>query len=155
MSHTVQVQKEDFDAGAMYQELARDPRCGAVVTFAGLVRDDSGQLQALELEHYPQMTEKALNMIVTQAAAKWPLHKCIVVHRVGYLQVNEQIVYVGVASGHRQAAFEAASFIMDFLKTRAPFWKKEHYKDGSHWVAAKQSDSDAAARWQDEGACGE
>lgn len=154
MSHTVRVQAEDFDAGSLFQELSGDPRCGAVVTFAGLVRDDTGELKALELEHYPQMTEKALKTIVAQAAEQWPLHKSTVVHRVGYLHVNEQIVFVGVASGHRQAAFEAASFIMDFLKTQAPFWKKEHYTDGSRWVAAKQSDSDAAERWQDKDACG-
>lgn len=155
MAHTVRVQTEDFNAGLMYEALVGDPKSGAVVTFSGLVRDDSGTLQALELEHYPPMTEKALEDIVAQAAERWPLQHSIVVHRVGYLRVNEQIVYVGVASGHRQAAFEAASFIMDYLKTRAPFWKKEHYTDGSHWVEAKHSDNIAAARWKDKDTCGD
>ena len=105
-------------------------------------------LQALELEHYPQMTEKALQGIVAQAQQRWPLAAVTVIHRVGYLRVNEQIVFVGVASGHRDAAFAATSFIMDYLKTKAPFWKKEHYAEGSRWVAAKDSDTVAANRWE-------
>lgn len=148
MSVQVAVQTEDFDVADCYKTLAKHASCGAVATFSGLVRDDTGDLQALELEHYPQMTEKALQGIVAQAQQRWPLAAVTVIHRVGYLRVNEQIVFVGVASGHRDAAFAAASFIMDYLKTKAPFWKKEHYAEGSRWVAAKDSDTVAASRWE-------
>lgn len=148
MSISVRVQQEDFDLAAEYQRLAQNKQCGAVVTFTGLVRDSvEGGLRGLELEHYPGMTEKALTDIVEEAQKRWDLHGVTVIHRVGYLALNEQIVMVAVASGHRQAAFSAASFIMDYLKTQAPFWKKEHTEEGEHWVEAKQSDQQAAEQW--------
>lgn len=148
MSISVRVQQEDFDLAAEYQHLAKNNHCGAVVTFTGLVRDSAeGGLRGLELEHYPEMTEKALTGIVEEAQKRWNLHGVTVIHRVGYLALNEQIVMVAVASAHRQAAFSAASFIMDYLKTRAPFWKKEHMEEGEHWVEAKQSDQQAAEQW--------
>jgi len=148
MSISVRVHQEDFDLAAEYQRLAQNNQCGAVVTFTGLVRDFAeGGLRGLELEHYPGMTEKALTGIVEEAQKRWNLHGVTVIHRVGYLALNEQIVMVAVASGHRQAAFSAASFIMDYLKTRAPFWKKEHTEEGEHWVEAKQSDQQAAEQW--------
>jgi molybdopterin synthase catalytic subunit len=148
MSISVRVQQENFDLAAEYQRLAQNNLCGAVVTFTGLVRDSAeGGLRGLELEHYPGMTEKALTGIVEEAQKRWDLHGVTVIHRVGYLALNEQIVMVAVASGHRQAAFSAASFIMDYLKTRAPFWKKEHTEEGEHWVEAKQSDQQAAEQW--------
>jgi len=144
----IKVQTEDFDLAAEYRQLNDGHASGAVVTFSGLVRDEEGQLLGLELEHYPGMTEKALSNIVDVAKARWPLHAVTVIHRVGYLKINEQIVFVGVASAHRLAAFEAANFIMDYLKTRAPFWKKEHSVHGEpSWVAAKASDQQAAERW--------
>ena len=148
MSISVRVQQEDFDLATEYQRLAQNKQCGAVVTFTGLVRDSvEGGLRGLELEHYPGMTEKALASIVEEAQKRWYLHGVTVIHRVGYLALNEQIVMVAVASGHRQAAFSAASFIMDYLKTQAPFWKKEHTEKGEHWVEAKQSDQQAAEQW--------
>ncbi|WP_224797678.1 molybdopterin synthase catalytic subunit MoaE [Idiomarina abyssalis] len=148
MSISVRVQQEDFDLATEYQRLAQNKQCGAVVTFTGLVRDSvEGGLRGLELEHYPGMTEKALTDIVEEAQKRWDLHGVTVIHRVGYLALNEQIVMVAVASGHRQAAFSAASFIMDYLKTQAPFWKKEHTEEGEHWVEAKQSDQQAAEQW--------
>ncbi|MGM0906297.1 MAG: molybdopterin synthase catalytic subunit MoaE [Pseudomonadota bacterium] len=148
MSISVRVQQEDFDLAAEYQRLAQNNQCGAVVTFTGLVRDSAeGGLRGLELEHYPGMTEKALAGIVEEAHKRWNLYGVTVIHRVGYLALNEQIVMVAVASGHRKAAFSAASFIMDYLKTRAPFWKKEHTEEGEHWVEAKQSDQQAAEQW--------
>ncbi|MAL83352.1 molybdopterin synthase catalytic subunit MoaE [Idiomarina abyssalis] len=148
MSISVRVQQEDFDLATEYQRLAQNKQCGAVVTFTGLVRDSAeGGLRGLELEHYPGMTEKALTDIVEEAQKRWDLRGVTVIHRVGYLSLNEQIVMVAVASGHRQAAFSAASFIMDYLKTQAPFWKKEHTEEGEHWVEAKQSDQQAAEQW--------
>ncbi len=148
MSISVRVQQEDFDLATEYQRLAQNKQCGAVVTFTGLVRDSvEGGLRGLELEHYQGMTEKALASIVEEAQKRWDLHGVTVIHRVGYLALNEQIVMVAVASGHRQAAFSAASFIMDYLKTQAPFWKKEHTEKGEHWVEAKQSDQQAAEQW--------
>ncbi|KPD21834.1 molybdopterin synthase catalytic subunit MoaE [Idiomarina abyssalis] len=148
MSISVRVQQEDFDLATEYQRLAQNKQCGAVVTFTGLVRDSvEGGLRGLELEHYPGMTEKALTDIVEEAQKRWDLRGVTVIHRVGYLSLNEQIVMVAVASGHRQAAFSAASFIMDYLKTQAPFWKKEHTEEGEHWVEAKQSDQQAAEQW--------
>lgn len=148
MSISVRVQQEDFDLATEYQRLAQNKQCGAVVTFTGLVRDSAeGGLRGLELEHYPGMTEKALTDIVEEAQKRWDLRGVTVIHRVGYLSLNEQIVMVAVASGHRQAAFSAASFIMDYLKTQAPFWKKEHTEEGEHWVEAKQSDQQATEQW--------
>jgi len=124
---------------------------GAVVTFVGLVRDsaESEAISALELEHYPGMTEKALQEIVDQAQQRWTLQGVRIVHRIGKLQPAEQIVMVAVASPHRGEAFAACEFIMDFLKTRAPFWKKEYTGQGAHWVDARVSDDQALARWKE------
>ena len=138
------VQADPFDAGAEAAALAagRDD-VGAIVTFTGLVRAENG-LAALTLEHYPAMTDRQLAAIAAEAAARWPLLAGTVIHRHGRLLPGEPIVFVGIASAHRGAAFEAAEFLMDWLKTRAPFWKH----DGSGWVAAKASDDAAAARWE-------
>lgn len=155
MTVRVGVQQQDFNVGELYNQLAGDPSSGAVSVFCGLVRDDDGELEALELEHYPVMTEKALNGIVEQARKRWSLNQVTVIHRVGYLRTNEQIVFVGVTSGHRHDAFEATHFIMDYLKTRAPFWKKEHFAKTARWVEAKVSDEAAAKRWQGSDACGD
>lgn len=140
------VQTEDFDSGA---ELARLETLGggAVASFTGLVRGDDG-LTALTLEHYPGMTEAALNALADQAEARWPLAGLVLIHRVGRMAVGERIVLVATASPHRAAALEACSFLIDRLKTDAPFWKKEERGSGeSHWVEARASDDHAAARW--------
>lgn len=123
---------------------------GAVVSFVGYVRDfnDGLEVSGMCLEHYPGMTEKALGKIVIEAEQRWPLLKVEVLHRVGALEPGEPIVFVGVASAHRQAAFDACNFIMDYLKTRAPFWKKEQTGEGERWVEGKASDNQAADRWQ-------
>lgn len=146
----VRVQHDDFDMALEYQHLC-DPHtnAGAVVVFSGLVREFSTdrQIRGLFLEHYPGMTEQALRDIVTQARAKWPLAKVSVIHRVGHLKAHEQIVMVGVSSQHREAAFSAAAFIMDYLKINAPFWKKELTSEGDFWVEAKASDQQAATKW--------
>ena len=148
MGTSVRVQTGDFDLGEAYQSLTHNPRAGAVVCFVGLVRDLADEpLEAMELEHYPGMTEKALETIARDAAERWPLEDTLIIHRVGRLKAQEQIVLVGVSSGHRQAAFEACQFIMDFLKNRAPFWKKEITASGARWVAAKASDRQALERW--------
>jgi len=143
----ITVQEAPFDPGA---ELARfgagHAEVGAIVTFSGLVRADGG-LIALEIEHYPGMTEKALTEIATTARTRWDLAGVRVIHRFGALTVGEQIMMVATAARHRRAAFEAADFLMDFLKSRAPFWKKEIRGSGASWVAAKDSDEDALARW--------
>ena len=141
----IAVQCEDFDVGAEYRRL-RSAECGAVVTFVGCVRGENG-IDGLYLEHYPGMTEKALADIVARAKQRWRLGEATVIHRVGELAVGEQIVLVAVASPHRGDAFAAGEFIMDFLKTRAPFWKKELRADGGRWVEAKQSDMDKADTW--------
>ncbi|MFJ4192739.1 molybdopterin synthase catalytic subunit MoaE [Pseudomonas sp. NPDC089534] len=146
----VRVQRKSFDAGALIAELhARNPRVGAVVNFIGYVRDlNIGQpVSELFLEHYPGMTEKSLEQIAEQARERWPLLAVEIVHRVGALSAAEPIVFVGVSSKHRHAAFEACAFIMDVLKTRAPFWKRETTPDGAHWVEARESDQSAAFRW--------
>ena len=126
------------------------PGTGGVVGFVGYVRDfnDGDPVSGMWLEHYPGMTEKALADIVEQAQARWLLHEVHVLHRVGQLEPGEPIVFVGVASAHRQAAFEANNFIMDYLKTRAPFWKRETTPQGERWVDAKHSDEQALTRWQ-------
>ena len=156
MNASVRVQHQDFDLNHEYQLLkAGDGQCGAVVMFSGLVRDflPPQQLLDLTLEHYPSMTEKALNELVTQAHERWELLHVTIVHRVGKLLPGEQIVFVGVSSAHRTNGFESAQFLMDQLKTRAPFWKKESLKldpqqpAQSHWVAAKDSDEQLAQRW--------
>ena len=142
------VQTAPFDPGA---ELARFGKgradVGAVVSFTGMVRDDTGRMTALELEHYPGMTERAIRAIMQQATERWHLADAIVIHRHGRLSVGEQIMMVATAARHRRDAFEAAEFLMDYLKSRAPFWKKEHGPEGTTWVAAKDSDEDALKRW--------
>jgi molybdopterin synthase catalytic subunit len=146
----VRVQKEDFDLGAEVARLrAGDPRIGAVVSFIGTVRDmnEGASVAELELEHYPEMTERSLQDIVEQARARWPLYGALVVHRVGPMQPMEQIVLVAVSSAHRGEAFTACEFIMDYLKTEAPFWKKEQTPEGARWVDARTSDDKAKAKW--------
>jgi molybdopterin synthase catalytic subunit len=149
---TVRVQTVDFDAGREIAALrARDPRVGAVATFIGTVRDvnDAAQVATLTLEHYPGMTEKALEAIVAEARRRFDVIDALVVHRVGTLAPTEQIVLVAVTSAHRGEAFDACRFLMDYLKTRAPFWKKEATPNGPRWVDARASDDEAAARWQE------
>ncbi|MAS03642.1 MAG: molybdopterin synthase catalytic subunit [Ahrensia sp.] len=146
----IRVQKEDFDAAAESARLSAGRRdVGAVVTFTGLCRDENGTLSALELEHYPGMAEAEIARIAGQAIERWPVTGLTVIHRHGKIAPGENIVLVAASSPHRQAAFEAADFMMDFLKTRAPFWKKEHRTDGSEgsWVEAKDADDAAAERW--------
>ncbi|CAI8842424.1 MULTISPECIES: molybdopterin synthase catalytic subunit MoaE [Pseudomonas] len=147
---TVRVQHKSFDVGQLTADLhARNPRVGAVVNFIGYVRDLNirQSVNELFLEHYPGMTEKALEQIAREARERWPLLGVEIVHRVGALSVSEPIVFVGVSSKHRHMAFEACAFIMDVLKTRAPFWKRESTPQGAHWVEARKSDQDAALRW--------
>ena len=145
----ISVQEAPFDAGAEIAGFgAGRADIGAVVTFTGLVRDDTGALEALELEHYPGMTERAIAKIAEEAMARWALADCLVIHRYGRLAVGEAIMMVATAARHRAAAFEAAEFLMDYLKSRAPFWKKEHSASGeTAWVAAKDADEDALRRW--------
>jgi molybdopterin synthase catalytic subunit len=148
---TVRIQAEDFDAGAEIARLcAGHSDIGAVVSFSGLCRDEGGALAALELEHYPGMAEAEISRIAGEALERWPLGGLTVIHRHGLIRPGENIVLVVAASSHRQAAFEAASFLMDYLKSRAPFWKKEHPADGGEagWVAVKEGDEKAAARWK-------
>nr|WP_255432013.1 molybdopterin synthase catalytic subunit MoaE [Pantoea sp. Ap-967] len=150
MSMAVRVQEAPFDPGAETNAMhAANVGVGAVVGFVGYVRDfnDGREVAGMFLEHYPGMTEKALGKIVAEAEQRWPLLKVEVLHRIGALEPGEPIVFVGVASAHRQAAFEACNFIMDYLKTRAPFWKKETTQEGPRWVEGRQSDQDAAGRW--------
>ena len=143
------VQTDDFDLGQEYARLQQQPNCGAIVSFTGSVRGElaTTPLLSMTLEHYPGMTENALQQIVEQARSRWPLGKVTIIHRVGTLQVNEQIVLVLVSSAHRAAAFSACEFIMDFLKTRAPFWKKKPPPRVTYWVDAKASDAEAGQRW--------
>jgi molybdopterin synthase catalytic subunit len=144
----VRVQREDFDLGAELAALrAGRTDIGALVSFTGLVRDATGTLAAMELEHYPGMTEKALAAVEAEARARWPLQACLIVHRYGRLEPGEQIMMVATASAHRVPAFEAAEFLMDYLKSRAPFWKKETGPQGSAWVDARDADDVALARW--------
>jgi molybdopterin synthase catalytic subunit len=147
---TVRVQKEDFDVGAEISGLTRGrPETGAVVTFTGVVRGDHGRIKAIALEHYPGMTEAELEQIEAEANARWPLAGSLIVHRIGELAVGDNIVLVATASAHRQAAFEAAAFLMDYLKTRAPFWKRETAASGeTAWIEARSSDEAAAGRWR-------
>lgn len=150
MRPTIRIQREDFDAAVESARLTAGRRdIGAVVTFAGLCRDEGGRLAALELEHYPGMAEEEIERVVGQAQARWPLDGVTVIHRFGKIEPGAQIVLVATASSHRAAAFLAAEFLMDYLKTRAPFWKKEHRADGSQgdWVAATDIDDRAAERW--------
>ena len=147
---TVRVQTEDFDAGAEIARLRQgDPKVGAVAAFIGVARDvnDGAAVATLSLEYYPGMTEKALEGIVAQARSRWRLIDVLVVHRVGELKPTDQIVLVAVTSEHRGDAFAACEFLMDYLKTRAPFWKKEATTGGERWVEARDSDDEAASRW--------
>jgi molybdopterin synthase catalytic subunit len=148
---TIRVQEADFDLSTELANIRKgNPAIGAVASFVGVVRDinDGSSVSGLTLEHYPGMTEKALLGIVEEASARWEVLGCTVVHRVGPLAPLDQIVLVLVASGHRGDAFAACEFIMDYLKTRAPFWKKEVTPQGERWVDARDSDDAAAARWQ-------
>jgi molybdopterin synthase catalytic subunit len=148
----VRVQTEDFDVAHEIAALrAGDARVGAVASFIGTVRDenDAARVSALTLEHYPGMTEKALQAIVTEARTRFDIYEALVIHRVGTLKPTDQIVLVVVTSAHRGEAFDACRFLMDYLKTRAPFWKKERTPEGERWVEARASDDSAAARWQD------
>jgi molybdopterin synthase catalytic subunit len=152
MSHFTQicVQHQDFDFAHEYQKLRENNSTdGALVTFVGLVRDMNLQqsVSGLFLEHYPAMTEKVLNNIVEKARAKWQIGNVSVIHRVGQLKISEQIVFVGVTSQHRKSAYQANEFIMDYLKTRAPFWKKETTTKGDKWIEAKTSDIEKSQSW--------
>jgi len=138
----VSVQREDFDLGAEVRAISRSTKTGAVASFVGLVRD-----VRMTLEHYPGMTQTAIRKIVDEAAGRWQVMDCTVIHRYGDLEPNDQIVLVAVASAHRGDAFAACEFIMDYLKTQAPFWKKEHTPEGARWVDARSSDDAAIARW--------
>jgi len=147
---TVRVQAEDFDVGRELEALTRARvDVGAVASFVGLVRDanDGHSIRGMTLEHYPGMTEKALEEIVREAKSRWDVIDCLVIHRVGALQPGDRIVLVGVSGAHRGEAFAACEFIMDYLKTRAPFWKREETPEGSRWVEARSSDDEAAGRW--------
>ncbi len=147
----VRVQQQDFDVGAELAALrGGDPRIGAIASFVGLARDLNEGRPVLEmtLEHYPGMTERALEDIVAQARQRWDILDALIVHRVGTIAPTEQIVLVAVTSAHRQQAFEACRFLIDYLKTDAPFWKKERTPDGSRWVEARSSDEQARAAWQ-------
>ncbi len=148
---TVRIDSADFDIA---RELAAlrggDPRVGAVAAFIGTVRDVNGAacVETMTLEHYPGMTEKSLAAIVDEAKARWDVYDALVIHRVGELKPTDQIVLVAVTSAHRGEAFAACEFIIDYLKTRAPFWKKEQTPGGARWVEARATDDEAAARWQ-------
>jgi molybdopterin synthase catalytic subunit len=146
------VQTENFDVGREIAALrANNPQVGAVASFIGIVRDlsEGDTIATLTLEHYPGMTEKALAQICTDAKSRWDIYDTLVVHRVGELKPTDQIVLVAVTSAHRGEAFAACQFIMDYLKTQAPFWKKEQTPQGERWVEARASDDEAAARWRD------
>ena len=141
----ISIQLEDFDLTAEVDSIRKNnPRVGAVASFVGQVREVS-----MTLEHYPGMTETAIRKIIEEAQGRWQVMDCVVIHRYGELKPTDQIVLVAVASAHRGDAFAACEFIMDYLKTRAPFWKKEHGAQGARWVEARASDDDAAERWQD------
>lgn len=143
----IHVQPEAFDLSAALAGFGTQPGVGGVVTFSGVVRDVSGGLQAMEIEHYPGMTERAIAKIADQACARWELLDCLVIHRFGRLEVGAPIMMVATAAAHRAEAFAAAEFLMDYLKSRAPFWKKEITAGGADWVAAKDEDEDALGRW--------
>ncbi|MCC7080041.1 MAG: molybdopterin synthase catalytic subunit MoaE [Burkholderiales bacterium] len=148
---SVRVQGEDFDAGAEIARLRRgNAKIGAIAAFVGVVRDvnDGDPVAGMTLEHYPGMTERAIEAIVAQARLRWRILDALVIHRVGKLAPADQIVLVVVAATHRGEAFAACEFLMDYLKTRAPFWKKERTPGGSRWVDARASDDEAAARWE-------
>jgi molybdopterin synthase catalytic subunit len=145
----VAVQSAPFDLGAETASFAASSAgAGAVVTFTGIVRDNGGRLVAMEIEHYPGMTEKAISAIAAQAVARWRLTDALVIHRHGRLAPGEAIMMVATAAPHRADAFAAAEFLMDYLKSRAPFWKKEIGADESDWVAARDEDEEALTRWK-------
>ena len=146
----ISIQGEDFNPGYEHEQLSNNPAAGAVVTFTGTVRNMNlgDSVGGLYLEHYPGMTEKALQDIIDEASNRWSLQTARVIHRVGQMHPGNRIVFVGVSSAHRREAFEACEFIMDYLKTRAPFWKKETTTEGGdRWVAERDSDQQAAERW--------
>ena len=146
----VRIQTKDFCHATEYKQLVENQSsAGAVVIFTGLVRDMNlnNKVTGLFLEHYPGMTEKSLLQIVDNANRRWELNKITIIHRVGHLQLGDQIVFVGVTSKHRKSAFEACEYLIDFLKTKAPFWKKETSVDGDYWVEARESDTKAARKW--------
>jgi len=148
---SVRVQTEDFDVSAEMLTLRkRNPKIGAVASFVGVVRDlnDGDSVSTLTLEHYPGMTEKSLEAIVQQAKERWDIYDALIVHRVGTMRPLDQIVLVIVTSAHRGESFEACEFLMDYLKTKAPFWKKEVTPEGERWVDARSSDDVAAKRWE-------
>ena len=147
---TVRVQTEDFDAGAEIAAIRRgNPKIGAVAAFVGLVRDvnDGDAVHSMVLEHYPGMTERALDKIVAEAKERFKVYDALIIHRVGELRPTDQIVLAVASGAHRGEVFAACEFIVDYLKTRAPFWKKESTQDGTRWVEARETDDNAAARW--------
>ena len=147
---SIRVQREAFDLSEESRRLTEGRTdIGAIVSFTGYCRDEGGTLAALELEHYPGMAEEEIARIARQASERWPLGGLTIIHRYGRIAPGEPIVLVLTASEHRQAAFEAASFLMDFLKTRAPFWKKEQRGDGENWVGSRSADEEAAKGWRE------
>jgi len=147
----ISIQQEDFDVGVEYKALIEnDTAAGAVVTFVGRVRDLNLErnVLGLHLEHYPGMTEKSLQLIVDEAKTRWQLLRYKIIHRIGDLHLGDNIVFVGVSSAHREDAFHAAEFLMDYLKTRAPFWKKELTAQGNVWIESQEKDAQAARRWE-------
>ena len=150
---TVRIQTGDFDVGAEIAALRAGRRdLGAVASFVGVVRDvnDGASVGGMTLEHYPGMTERSITAIVDEAGKRWDIMDALVIHRIGRLEPTDQIVLVAVSGAHRGEAFAACEFIMDYLKTRAPFWKKEETAEGTRWVQARASDDEAAARWKRE-----
>jgi molybdopterin synthase catalytic subunit len=147
MKNRIKIQSEDFDVGAELDALIQATDAGAVCSFTGYVRRE-GDLTALTLEHYPHMTEDEIARLIDEAAGRWPLLAVTVLHRIGTLPPGARIVLVAVAASHRRAAFEACEFLIDFLKTHAPFWKEETRGAEHHWVSARDSDEQAASRWR-------
>ncbi|HWG78775.1 MAG TPA: molybdenum cofactor biosynthesis protein MoaE [Stellaceae bacterium] len=153
MSSTIRVQREDFDTGAELDALCRGKTAiGGIASFVGLVRDIAGgqAITAMTLEHYPAMTERELQSIADEAQRRWPLDAVLIIHRFGRLAPGERIVLVAAASAHREAAFQSCHFLIDWLKTKAPFWKLEETPEGGRWVDAEASDAAAAKRWVEE-----
>ncbi|MBM7071737.1 molybdopterin synthase catalytic subunit MoaE [Shewanella sp. 202IG2-18] len=146
----VEVQQADFSVADEYQQLSQDQADGALVTFVGKVRDfnDGSEVSQLTLEHYPGMTEKVLHKLAQQARQRWDVNHITIIHRIGTMSLGEQIVFIGVSSAHRQAAFDTCEFLIDFLKTKAPFWKLEATDAGDKWVDARDSDEHATLQWQ-------
>lgn len=147
MPSRISIQSEDFDLADALVDFGQGDTVGATVSFTGRVRDDSGTLEYMEIEHYPDMCEAAVGKIVEDAVTRWGLSDCLVIHRYGQLKVGDQIMMVATAARHRNDAFAAAEFLMDYLKSRAPFWKKEVSKEGAEWVSAKDEDENALDRW--------